>query len=235
MTIVIQPQFPVIILITTFIVVVLKIINTKLEAYDPLTKPSLLVTLCIMLVEYIDSFVSDIVTKEKAKTLAPYICSVAIYIICCNYSGMFGLDSPTKNWSVTLVLAAITFIWIQKTDIEYSGIKSYIKAFFEPIFVFLVPNFFGTIAPLLSMSLRLFGNLLSGTIIMELVYNLGNMISNFFWGIFGLKDIFNFIGPVIAAPLHVYFDLFSGFMQTYIFIMLTAVFIGNKIPEESRK
>lgn len=235
MTIVIQPQFPVIILITTFIVVVLKIINTKLEAYDSLTKPSLLVTLCIMLVEYIDSFVSDIVTKEKAKTLAPYICSVAIYIICCNYSGMFGLDSPTKNWSVTLVLAAITFIWIQKTDIEYSGIKSYIKAFFEPIFVFLVPNFFGTIAPLLSMSLRLFGNLLSGTIIMELVYNLGNMISNFFWGIFGLKDIFNFIGPVIAAPLHVYFDLFSGFMQTYIFIMLTAVFIGNKIPEESRK
>ena len=45
---------------------------------------------------------------------------------------------------------------------------------------------------------------------------------------------FNFVGPIIAAPLHVYFDLFSGFIQTYIFIMLSAAFIGNKIPEEQR-
>ena len=234
MTLVIQPQLPVIIGLTIFIVISLKLINKKLTSYNPLEKPNMLVLLCIMLVEFVDGFVCDIVSEKRAKVLAPYLCSVGIYILLSNYMGLLGLESPTKNWSVTLVLAAITFIWIQKTDIQFSGIKSYIHSFFEPIFLFLVPNFFGTIAPLLSMSLRLFGNLLSGTIIMDLVYRLGNIISNFFWSIFGLKDVFNFIGPVIAAPLHVYFDLFSGFMQAYIFIMLTAVFIGNKIPDDQK-
>lgn len=234
MTITIQAQFPVIIALTIIIVIALKCISTKLEAFDPLSKPTALVTVCILLVEYIDQFVSEITNKKVALKLAPYICSISIYILISNYIGLLGFENPTKNWSVTLSIALITFILIQKTDIEYNGIKSYIHAFFEPIFLFVVPNFFGTIAPLLSMSLRLFGNILSGSIIMELVYNLGNSISNLFWSIFGAKDVFNFIGPVLAAPLHCYFDLFSGFIQTYIFIMLTAAFIGNKIPDEQR-
>ena len=234
MTLVIQPQFPIIIAITIIIVVVLKLISNKLNEFDPLSTPTPLVTVCIMLVEYIDQFVTEITNKKVGEKLAPYVCSISIYILISNYIGLLGFENPTKNWSVTLSLAFITFILIQKTDIEYNGIGSYIHAFFEPIFLFVVPNFFGTIAPLLSMSLRLFGNLLSGSIIMELVYNLGNTVSNVFWSIFGAKDVFNFIGPVLAAPLHCYFDLFSGFIQTYIFIMLTAAFIGNKIPDEAR-
>ena len=234
MTITIQPQFPVIIALTIIIVICLKLISNKLKKFDPLSKPTGLVTVCIMLVEYIDQFVSEITNKKMAERLAPYICSIAIYILFSNYIGLFGFENPTKNWSVTLALALVTFVLIQKADIQYNGIKSYIHSFFEPIFLFFVPNFFGTIAPLISMSLRLFGNLLSGSIIMELVYGMGNTISNAFWSLFGIKDVFNFVGPVIAAPLHVYFDLFSGFIQTYIFIMLSAAFIGNKIPEEQK-
>ena len=234
MTITIQPQFPIIIALTIIIVGILKFINTKLVAYDPLSKPTGLVVVCVMLVDYIDTFVTEITNKKIGEKLAPYVCSIAIYILLSNYVGLLGFENPTKNWSVTLSLALITFILIQKTDIQCNGIKSYIHAFFEPIFLFFVPNFFGTIAPLLSMSLRLFGNLLSGSIIMELVYSATNGISNLIWSIFGVKDIFNIIGPIVAAPLHVYFDLFSGFIQTYIFIMLTAAFIGNKIPDEQR-
>ena len=234
MTITIQPQLPVIIALTIIIVISLKLISIKLNKFDPLSKPTGLVTVCIMLVEYIDQFVSEITNKKMAEKLAPYICSIAIYILISNYIGLFGFENPTKNWSVTLSIALITFILIQKTDIQYNGLKSYIHAFFEPIFLFVVPNLFGTLAPLISMSLRLFGNLLSGSIIMELVYSLGNTVSNLFWSLFGIKDVFNFVGPIIAAPLHVYFDLFSGFIQTYIFIMLSAAFIGNKIPDEQR-
>lgn len=234
MTITIQPQFPIIIALTIIIVICLKLINIQLEKFDPLSTPSSLVTICITLVQYIDQLVSEITNKKMAEQLSPYICSVAIYILLSNYVGLFGFENPTKNWSVTLSLALVTFILIQKTDIQYNGIQSYIHSFFEPIFLFVVPNFFGTIAPLISMSFRLFGNLLSGSIIMELVYNLGNIISNGFWSLFGIKDVFNFVGPIIAAPLHVYFDLFSGFIQTYIFIMLSAAFIGNKIPDEQR-
>ena len=69
---------------------------------------------------------------------------------------------------------------------------------------------------------------------MQLLYTLGNNISNFFWSVFGVKDVFNFVGPIIAAPLHCYFDLFSGFIQMYIFIMLTMVLVGNTIPEDQK-
>ncbi|MDO5440861.1 MAG: F0F1 ATP synthase subunit A [Erysipelotrichaceae bacterium] len=234
MTITIQPQIPVIIALTIIIVGILKYINTKLVKFDPLSEPTALITVCILLVEYIDQLVVEITNKKIGEKLAPYICSISIYILISNYIGLLGFENPTKNWSVTLSIALVTFVLIQKTDIDCNGVGSYIHAFFEPIFLFVVPNFFGTVAPLLSMSLRLFGNILSGSIIMELVYNAGNIVSNLFWSIFGLKDVFNFIGPIIAAPLHCYFDLFAGFIQTYIFIMLSAAFIGNKIPDEQR-
>jgi len=235
MTITIQSQLPVIIFITIVILVILKIVNKKLEAYDPLSKPTSTVAVCIMIVELIDGFVGDIVSEKYVERMGPYIGSIAIYVLFSNYIGLLGLDNPTGNYSVTLALTAITWIMIQKTSIKYNGIGGYIHGFFEPIFLFIVPNVLGTIAPLLSMSLRLFGNNLSGGIVMKLVYNLGNTISNAFWSIFGLKDIFNFIGPIIAAPLHVYFDLFSGFIQMYIFIMLAMSLVGNNIPEEEKK
>ena len=235
MTLVIQPQFPVIIALTIIIVIVLKIISIKLNEFDPLSKPTGLITVCIMLVEYIDQFVSEITNKKMAEKLAPYICSIAIYILISNYVGLLGFENPTKNWSVTLALALVTFVLIQKTDIQYNGLKSYIHAFFEPIFLFVVPNLFGTLAPLISMSLRLFGNILAGSIIMSLVYQFCNFLSTSIISLFTTKFSFNFIGPFLAAPLHAYFDLWSGFIQMFIFIMLTMVFVGNKIPEDQKK
>lgn len=234
MTIVIQSQVPVIIGLTIFIVVGLKLINNKLVAFNPLEKPTGVVMLAMMAVDLIDGFVRDIVSPRYVEKLSPYIGSIAIYILLSNYIGLFGFENPTGNYSVTLALALVSWIMFQVIDIKYQGIKSYIHGFFEPIFLFVIPNFFGTIAPLISMSLRLFGNILAGSIIMSLVYTLGNTISSALIGIFTKNFTFNFIGPVIAAPLHAYFDIWSGFIQMFIFIMLTMVFIGNRIPEDQK-
>lgn len=234
MNITIQSVVPVIIGITIFLVCVFKYLNTKLVKFNPLDKPTGAVLLCIMLVEFIDGMIEDIVGKRSVEKLGPYLGSIAVYIVCAQWVSLLGFDAPAANWSVTLSLALITYVMIQRSDIKHNGIKAYTHAFFEPIFLFVVPNIFGNIAPLLSMSLRLFGNNVSGTIIMSLLYGLGETISNGFWSIFGLKDIFNFVGPIIAAPLHCYFDLFSGFIQMYIFIMLTMVFVGNTIPDEQK-
>ena len=234
MTITIQSVVPVILGITIFLVILFKWANTKLEAFDPLSKPTGVVLLCIMFVEFIDGMIEDIMGKRSVAKIGPYLGSIAIYIVLAQWVSLLGFDAPAANWSVTLVLALITYLMIQRTDIRCNGIKSWLHAFIEPIFLFLIPNIFGNIAPLLSMSLRLYGNNVSGTIIMQLLYTLGNNISNFFWSVFGLKDIFNFVGPIIAAPLHCYFDLFSGFIQMYIFIMLTMVLVGNTIPEDQR-
>ncbi|MDO4500792.1 MAG: FoF1 ATP synthase subunit a [Erysipelotrichaceae bacterium] len=231
---VIQGIVPVIIGITIVLLGVLKWINTKLEAYDPLSKPTGLVVVCIMAVEFIDGMIKDIMGQRSVEKLGPYLGSLALYILAGQYVALLGFEAPCGNWSVTLVLALITYIMIQRSDIKNNGIKAYAHSFIEPIFLFLLPNIFGNLAPLLSMSLRLFGNNISGSIIMELVYQLGNTISNVFWSLFGLKDIFNFVGPIIATPLHLYFDLFSGAIQMYIFIMLTMVFVGNTIPDENK-
>ena len=235
MTLTIQSQVPIIILETIVIVILLKIVNKKLTNFNPLDKPTGIVFVCMWIVETIDGFVEDIVSKDSVEKLGPYIGSIAIYILFSNYIGLLGLDNPTGNYSVTLSLAIISWIMIQRTDIKFSGIKNYIHGFFEPIFLFVVPNFFGTIAPLISMSLRLFGNILAGSIIMSLVYQFCNFLSTSIISLFTTKFSFNFIGPFLAAPLHAYFDLWSGFIQMFIFIMLTMVFVGNKIPEDQKK
>lgn len=234
MTLTVQSQVPVIIGITVFILILLKWINTKLEKFNPLDKPTGIVMLSMWLVEMIDGWIDEMVSPKYTKEMAPYIGSIAMYILISNYIGLLGFDNPTGNYSVTLSLAIISWIMIQVTDIKYSGIKAYIHSFFEPIFVFVVPNFFGTIAPMISMSLRIFGNILAGTIIMSLVYYFANFLSTSLLSLLGTSFSFNFLGPIIAAPLHCYFDLFSGLIQMYIFIMLTMVFVGNKIPEEEK-
>jgi len=116
---------------------------------------------------------------------------------------------------------------IQSTKIRTNGIKGYLHGFIEPFPPFIIMNFFGTIAPLVSMSLRLFGNITSGSIIMTLFYTFTGFLS----GLVPLIGGFDFIGVAVAPILHAYFDVFAGFIQTYIFIMLTTIFIGNELPQ----
>jgi len=89
-------------------------------------------------------------------------------------------------------------------------------------------NVFGLVAPLISMSLRLFGNITSGSVLMLLFYTFTQWLSKL---ILPFVD-FNIIGIATAPFLHLYFDLFAGFIQTYIFISLTTIFIGIELPQE---
>ena len=114
------------------------------------------------------------------------------------------------------------------------GVGGYFHSFLEPIPVMLPMNIFGKFSTLVSMSLRLFGNILCGGIMMELVYSFCQFLSNTLVGLFVSTNgnVFNFVAPVIAPVLHAYFDIFSGAIQTLVFVTLTVVLIGNDIPEE---
>ena len=108
-------------------------------------------------------------------------------------------------------------------------------AFIEPIPVFLPMNIFGKFSTILSMSLRLFGNVLCGGIIMSLIYSFTEFVSSALVGLFTSSgSVFNFVAPVLAPVLHAYFDVFSGFIQTLIFITLTMVFIGNEMTDDMK-
>ena len=176
------------------------------------------------------------VGKRVANRLTPYIIVLWVYIFCCNISGLFGLDSPTANLSVTLLLAFITWVLIQITEFKYDGVKAWFHAFLEPLPVMLPMNIIGKFSTMVSMSLRLFGNILCGGIMMQLVYGATQNLSNMIAGWFGnAGGTFNFMGPIIAPLLHAYFDVFAGFIQTLVFVTLTMVLIGNDMPDDAKK
>ena len=151
---------------------------------------------------------------EKGRGFRNWICAVAMFILFCNVSGLFGLRPPTADYGVTLPLGLITFALIQINGLRAKKIH-HITSLFQPSPILFPINLIGEIAVPLSLSLRLFGNIMSGTILMGLLY--------------GLLPAALKVG--IPAVIHVYCDIFSGAIQTYVFCMLTMVYINDKISD----
>lgn len=156
----------------------------------------------------------DGIMGENSKRFVNYISTIFLFVLFANISGLFGLRAPTADYGVTLPLGLLTFALI-----HYNGIKKnkvgHFTALFKPFPLLFPINFIGEIAVPMSLSLRLFGNVLSGTVMMGLIYGL-------------------LPPPVttgIPAFLHVYFDVFSGAIQAYVFCMLTMVYINDKIAD----
>ena len=217
-----------IIIVTLFMALLLVYINRKLVKFDPLSKPTGIVLLVIMYAQMIDGMAKSKTNEKVAKYLTPYIMTVAAYIFLANISGLFSLEPPTSNYSVTLALAAITCILIEVFSFVCRGPKGYIKSWFEPFAPFVIMNLMSKFSTLLSLSLRLFGNIISGSILMTVIYSMLGNISK----AIPLIGEFNLVGVIVAPVLHFYFDLFSGVMQAFIFITLTVSFIGKELPEE---
>lgn len=167
-----------------------------------------------MYVQTIDNMVATIMGKN-ARRFVNYICTVFLFILLCNLSGLLGLRPPTADYGVTLPLGLITFALVQGCGIAKNKGKHFTNLF-APVPLLFPINLIGEFAVPLSLSLRLFGNIMSGTVMMGLIY--------------GLLPIFLKLG--LPAVLHIYFDAFSGAIQTYVFCMLTMVYINDKIADE---
>ncbi len=166
-----------------------------------------------LIVEMLDKMVSGSMGTYAGR-FVNYISALFLFIFVSNISGLFGLRPPTADYGVTLPLGLITFGIIQYNNIKYNKFGAF-TGLFQPL-PFLFPiNLIGEIAVPFSLSLRLFGNILSGTVMMSLIYQL---LSKFAIGWPGI--------------LHIYFDVFSGAIQTYVFCMLTMVFTVDKMPQQ---
>ena len=165
-----------------------------------------------LLIETLQKYVSSAMGKHGTKFYVNYIGTIFIFIILCNLSGLLGLRPPTADYGTTLCLAIITVSMIWFNNFKWNKFGA-ITGLFKPIPLLFPSNLIGEVAPTVSLSLRLFGNILGGTVMLELYYT--------------LVPVFAKIG--IPAVLHAYLDLFSGCIQAYVFTMLTMVFITNKI------
>ncbi|WP_252187622.1 F0F1 ATP synthase subunit A [Anaeromonas gelatinilytica] len=188
-------------------------INKKIKNAKVDEKPTGILNVVEIIVEAIDNLVESTMGKDKMK-FSPYIVMLALYLAVANLLGLIGLTPPTSDYNVTLALAIITFVMTQYYGMKSKGVGGYLKTLGEP-FVFLLPiNIVGEIANPISLSFRLFGNILSGVIIMGLLY-----------GALG------YFAPVVTFALHGYFDVFAGLIQTFIFMMLTMVFVSMAMDD----
>lgn len=217
-----------IIIITIFLSIFFWLVNKQLKKLRTDETPNRLIAGIITFVDWIDNYTINAMGEKYGRMFSAYIGSVFVYILVSNLSGLVGLSAPTANYSVTFVFAAITWVMIQAVSIKENGFNGYLKGFLDPFTFFLIPNIFGQIAPLISLSLRLFGNVIAGATIMSLLYAFTGWISQFV----PLIGNFNFFGVIVAPILHLYFDLFSGFLQTFIFISLSIIFIGVEVSQE---
>ncbi len=234
---VIQSDVYVIILITVLLGVAIVMLGKMFEKADPLAEPKGIMVPVLMGVESVYKTVRDNVGTKYADRMTPYILVLWTYIFVSNTISLLGFSSPTSNLSVTLLLAIITWVMIQVVELKFQGFGGYMHSFLEPIPVMLPMNIFGKFSTMVSMSLRLFGNILSGTIMMQMVYSFCQYVSNSLVGLLVGSEVhvFNFMAPIISPLLHAYFDLFAGFIQTLVFVTLTIVLIGNDIPDEIKK
>lgn len=155
---------------------------------------------------------ADGILGSNARRFVNYVGTIFLFILFCNFSGLIGLRAPTADFGVTFLLGLTTGVIVQFQNIKNNGFGA-VTSLFQPNPVLFPINLIGEFANPLSISLRLFANLLSGVIIMGLWY--------------GMMPIFVNIG--IPAALHVYCDVFSGAIQTYVFCMLTMVYINDKM------
>jgi F-type H+-transporting ATPase subunit a len=199
-------------LVSVFILVMAVIARIKINKVDASDTPGMFQNVIEIIVEMLGTMVDGIMGKNANK-FVNYISTLFLFIIISNISGLFGLRPPTADYGVTLCLGLITFILVQFNGIKKNRIKHF-TALFQPIWFLFPINLIGEFAVPLSLSLRLFGNVMSGTVLMGLIY-----------------DLLSPFTVAYPAVLHAYFDLFSGCIQAYVFCMLTMVYVNDKIAD----
>lgn len=169
---------------------------------------------------------------DRFHVFAPFVTAIMGLSVFSSLSSLLGLYPPTSDVNILLGWAILVFILITYYKLK-GGLWNYVKGFFQPIPFFAPLNVIGEIATPISMSFRHYGNVLSGAVISTLIaaalQGLSRMLLGWLPGILGEIP---FLRIGIPAILSMYFDVFSGCLQAFIFAMLTMLNISNGFPEE---
>ena len=172
---------------------------------------------------------------ERARDFVPYFGTILLFLVFANVSGIFNIfptaadlykvtglgffasipkfsiDPPTKDLNVTVTMALMTVSMVMISGIRYKGAKGFIFSFFKPVPIMFPFHILDYGTRTISLSLRLFGNILAGYIIMEMLY----------------------AGAIFAKPVipvaSFFFDIFDAGLQAYIFVFLSSVYISESV------
>ena len=153
----------------------------------------------------------DALDREMAKKYGPLICALFMFLVLSNWLGIIPhLDEPTKDLNTPLSLGLMGFAIAHYAGIKSKGFKAYAKEYLEPMFFMMPLNVIGELAKIVSISFRLFGNIMGGSIIILVVSHLTYSL-------------------VLPPLLNAFFGLFVGTIQAFVFTMLTVVYISVQV------
>jgi F-type H+-transporting ATPase subunit a len=196
------------VILMTWIVFALLIMLGLFASYKRKILPRPIQALGELIVSLLYGLTEDALGKELAKTYAPLICALFMFLLLSNWLGIIPhLEEPTKDLNTTLGLGMMGFFIAHYAGIKSKGFKAYVKEYFQPIFFMMPLNVIGELAKIVSLSFRLFGNIMGGSIIILVVSSL----------------TYNLVLPPF---LYGFFGLFVGTIQAFVFTMLTIVYIS---------
>jgi F-type H+-transporting ATPase subunit a len=164
-----------------------------------------------LIISQLYELTEDALGREKSKTYAPLICALFMFLLLSNWIGIVPhLEEPTKDLNTPLSLGIMGFVLAHFAGIKTKGFKEYSKEYFQPIFFMMPLNVIGELAKVVSISFRLFGNIMGGSIIILVVSHLTYSI-------------------ILPPFLNAFFGLFVGAIQAFVFTMLTLVYISVQV------
>ncbi|MEJ2220556.1 MAG: F0F1 ATP synthase subunit A [Desulfobacterales bacterium] len=199
------------VVVMTWIVFALLIVLGLFASYKRKILPRPIQALGELIISLLYDLTEDALGKELAKTYAPLICALFMFLLLSNWLGIIPhLEEPTKDLNTTFGLGIMGFLIAHYAGIKSKGFKAYIKEYFQPIFIMMPLNVIGELAKIVSISFRLFGNIMGGSIIILVVSYLTYSV-------------------ILPPFLYGFFGLFVGTIQAFVFTMLTIVYISVQV------
>ena len=191
------------------VIMILSLLLTRnLKIEGKISKRQLFLEMCV---EKMANFFRTNIGKGAEDHLS-WLMSLAVLIGASNMVGIFGFKPPTKDINVTMGLALCSIIYIQYASIHARGTKGWLKSFAQPSPIVVFNNVLELGIKPLSLCMRLFGNIIGAYILMELI-----------------KMVVPVFVPIV---LSLYFDIFDGFIQAYVFVFLNSVYIPEAMGNE---
>lgn len=198
-------------IIMTWIVIIILLVFGALVSKNRGRLPGAMQVVGELLVKQFYTLTEDALDKELAKTFGPLICALFMFLMISNSLGIIPIfDEPTKDLNTPLSLGIMGFIIAHSAGIRKKGIKNYLAEYLQPFFMMLPLNIVDIFSKVISISFRLFGNIMGGSIIIMVVSYL----------------TFNMVLPPF---LNAFFGLFVGTIQAFVFTMLTVVYISLQV------
>jgi F-type H+-transporting ATPase subunit a len=164
-----------------------------------------------LFIKFLFNLTEDALDERLAKKYAPLICALFMFLVISNWLGLIPhLEEPTKDLNTPLSLGIMGFFIAHYSGIKAKGLKQYLLGYCHPIFIMAPLNVIGELAKIVSISFRLFGNIMGGAIIILVVSYLTYSI-------------------ILPPFLNAFFGLFVGTIQAFVFTMLTLVYISVQV------